>query len=76
MLEWKNVFLITQMFADKTIERNLEKLIWTTFIMQKIEMCNLNQRECLNESVNQITKQSVEFNEDQIVFRTFSVEKF
>ena len=36
-------------------------------------MCNLNQRECLNESLNQITKQSVEFNEDQIVFRNFSV---
>ena len=36
-------------------------------------MCNLNQRECLNESLNQITKQSVEFNEDQIVFGNFSV---
>ena len=42
-------------------------------INNAIIMCNLNQRECLNESLNQITKQSVEFNEDQIVFGNFSV---
>ena len=42
-------------------------------INNAIIMCNLNQRECLNESLNQITKQNVEFNEDQIVFRNFSV---